>query len=125
MIKLPSGVDINNLIDDIRIFSWQAADILLYYSKLLENSDYKKNILKNNNESDVISPETIKAIDGFKSEMMTTRAELRNVKFQLRSDVDNLKTKIMFINIGLIPILIAGLALIIAIRRPKPKKIIH
>ena len=80
---------------------------------------------KNNNESDVISPETIKAIDGFKSEMMTTRAELRNVKFQLRSDVDNLKTKIMFINIGLIPILIAGLALIIAIRRPKPKKIIH
>ena len=80
---------------------------------------------KNNNESDVISPETIKAIDGFKSEMMTTRAELRNVKFQLRSDVDNLKTKIMFINIGLIPILIAGLALIIAIRRPKPKMIIH
>ena len=39
--------------------------------------------------------------------------------------IDNLKTKIMFINIGLIPILIAGLALIIAIRRPKPKKIIH
>ena len=57
--------------------------------------------------------------------MMTTRAELRNVKFQLRNDVDNLKTKIMFINIGLIPILIAGLALIIAIRRPKPKNIIH
>ena len=50
MIELPSGVDINNLIDDIRIFSWQAADILLYYSKLLEDSDYKKNILKNNNE---------------------------------------------------------------------------
>ena len=43
MIELPSGVDINNLIDDIRIFSWQAADILLYYSKLLENSNDKKN----------------------------------------------------------------------------------
>ena len=55
MIKLPSGVDINNLIDDIRIFSWQAADILLYYSKLLENSDYKKNILKNNNEEDPVT----------------------------------------------------------------------
>ena len=39
MIKLTSGVDINNLIDDIRIFSWQAADILLYYSKLLENAN--------------------------------------------------------------------------------------
>ena len=55
MIKLPSGIDINNLIDDIRIFSWQAADILLYYSKLLENSDDKKNILKNNNEDDPVT----------------------------------------------------------------------
>ena len=42
MIKLPSGVDINHLIDDIRNISWQAADILLYYSKMLENSDHKK-----------------------------------------------------------------------------------
>ena len=55
MIELPSGVDINNLIDDIRIFSWQAADILLYYSKLLENSDDKINILKNNNEDDPVT----------------------------------------------------------------------
>ena len=55
MIKLPSEVDINNLIDDIRIISWEAADILLYYSKLLENSDYKKNILKNNNEEDPVT----------------------------------------------------------------------
>ena len=46
MIRLPFGVDINNLIDDIRIFSWQAADILLYYSKLLEDSDGTRNILK-------------------------------------------------------------------------------
>ncbi|MCQ9200715.1 MAG: 3'(2'),5'-bisphosphate nucleotidase CysQ [Prochlorococcus marinus CUG1437] len=55
MIELPTGVDINNLIDDIRIFSWQAADILLYYSKLLENSDDKRNILKNNNEDNPVT----------------------------------------------------------------------
>ena len=55
MIELPSGVDINNLIDDVRIFSWQAADILLYYSKLLEDSDDKKKILKNNNEDDPVT----------------------------------------------------------------------
>jgi len=55
MIQLPSGVDINNLIDDIRIFSWQAADILLYYSQLLENSDDKTNIIKNNNEDDPVT----------------------------------------------------------------------
>ena len=55
MLKLPSGVDINNLIDDIRIFSWQAADILLCYSKLLESSDNKRNIVKNNNEDDPVT----------------------------------------------------------------------
>ena len=55
MIELPSGVDINNLIDDIRIFSWQAADILIYYSKLLVNSDDKLSILKNNNEEDPVT----------------------------------------------------------------------
>ena len=49
MVKLPFGVDINNLIDDIRIFSLKTEDILLYYSKLLEDSD-EKNILKNNYE---------------------------------------------------------------------------
>jgi len=55
MIKLPSGVDINHLIDDVRIFSWQASDILLYYSRLLENSNDKRNILKNNNEDDPVT----------------------------------------------------------------------
>ena len=55
MVNLPSGVDINNLIDDLRIFSWEAADILLYYSKLLEDSEGKTNILKNNNENDPVT----------------------------------------------------------------------
>ena len=55
MIKLPSGVDINNLIDDLRIFSWEAADILLYYSKLLEDSNDKENILKNDNLEDPVT----------------------------------------------------------------------
>ena len=54
MIKLPSRVDINNLIDDIRILSWQAADILLYYFKLLEDADDKK-ILKNSYEDDPVT----------------------------------------------------------------------
>ena len=55
MIKLPSGVNINNLIDDVRIFSWQAADILLYYSRLLKDSDDKKNLIKINNENDPVT----------------------------------------------------------------------
>ena len=55
MIKLPFGVDINNLIDDLRNFSWEAADILLYYSCMLEDSNYKVNILKNENAEDPVT----------------------------------------------------------------------
>ena len=47
MTKLPLGVDIHNLIDDLRIFSWEAADILLYYSRILKNSENKINIMQN------------------------------------------------------------------------------
>ena len=60
MIKLPSGIDIDTLIDDIRILSWRAADILLYYSKLLESKDSKINILKNHNEKDPVTLADIK-----------------------------------------------------------------
>ena len=63
MIKLPSGVNINNLIDDIRIFSLQAADILLYYSKLLEDSNYKRNILRNDNDEDPVTLADLKSMN--------------------------------------------------------------
>jgi len=46
MVDLPFGVDINNLIDDLKIFSWEAADILLYYSNLMQDSNFKKDIIK-------------------------------------------------------------------------------
>ena len=55
MIKLPLGVTINNLIDDLRLFSWEACDILLYYSRILKDSNNKSNILKNNNIEDPVT----------------------------------------------------------------------
>ena len=55
MIKLPSDLELNSLIEDLRIFSWEAADILLYYSKILKDSDYKNNILKNDNTEDPVT----------------------------------------------------------------------
>ena len=44
MIKLPIGVEINSLIDDLRVFSWEASEILLYFSQILKDSN-KSNIL--------------------------------------------------------------------------------
>ena len=56
MVKLPFDIDINNLIDDLRIFSWEAADILLYYSQKLKNSDQANNLIQN---KDAKNPVTI------------------------------------------------------------------
>jgi len=55
VIKLPSGVNINNLIDDLRILSWEVAEILLYYSQILKDSNNKSNILKNDDIEDPVT----------------------------------------------------------------------
>ena len=55
MIKLPPGVDINNLIDDLKAFSWEASDILLKYSQIIKDSNNKSNILTNENEEDPVT----------------------------------------------------------------------
>tara|TARA_A100001388_G_scaffold277293_1_gene267862 strand:+ start:1334 stop:2242 length:909 start_codon:yes stop_codon:yes gene_type:complete len=47
VVKLPFGIDINNLIDDLRIFSWEAADILLYYSQEIKKLDQVNNLIRN------------------------------------------------------------------------------
>ena len=46
MIKLPNGVNINNLIGDLREFSWEAADILKYYYQRIKDDKYKGKLIK-------------------------------------------------------------------------------
>ena len=55
MIKLPFGVEINNLIDNLRSLSWEAADILLHYSNTIKKLEQKKEILQNNNDDDPVT----------------------------------------------------------------------
>ncbi len=55
MINLPSGVDINNLLDNLRALSWEAAETLLFYAQILKDSNNKSNILKNDDENDPVT----------------------------------------------------------------------
>ena len=55
MIKLPSGVEINNLIDNLRSFSWKAADILLNYANTIKKLEQKNEILQNKNNNDPVT----------------------------------------------------------------------
>ena len=55
MIKLPFGVEINNLIDNLKSLSWEAADILLYYANIIKKLEQKNEILKNKNNNDPVT----------------------------------------------------------------------
>ena len=46
MVKLPFGIEINNLIDDLRIVGWEASDIILHFSNKIKDPNYKKDIIK-------------------------------------------------------------------------------
>ena len=63
MFKLPIGVDINNLIDDLRIFSWEAADIFLYYSQILKNPINSKKIITSKGKGDPVTSADLKVND--------------------------------------------------------------
>ena len=63
MFKLPIGVDINNLIDDLRVFSWEASDILLHYSKKLKNPNNAKEIIQTINEYDPVTSADLEVND--------------------------------------------------------------
>ena len=63
MFKLPIGVDIHNLIDDLRVFSWEASDILLHYSKILKNPNYAKEIINTKDDSEPVTAADLKVND--------------------------------------------------------------
>jgi ABC-type uncharacterized transport system involved in gliding motility auxiliary subunit len=57
-------------------------------------------------ESVILSEKDRQAIDRFRSEMLTVRRELRDVKLALRRDIDRLDSWLKFANIGAVPLLI-------------------
>ena len=60
MIRLPSGIDIDILIDDLRTISEEAFEILIYYSKILKDSNFKSNILENGNKDNPVTKADLK-----------------------------------------------------------------
>ena len=86
MIDLPSGIDIKDLIDDLRSFSWEAAEILIYYSKILKDSNYKSNILKNENIDD---PVTLADLKVNKTIIKRIQDKYHNINWEILSEENN------------------------------------
>ncbi|MGF1477645.1 MAG: GldG family protein [Geminicoccaceae bacterium] len=66
------------------------------------------------------STEQEAVLDNFRSQVLTLRQELREVRFALRSDVERMATLLQALNIWAVPILVALTAIVVAlIRRRK------
>jgi ABC-type uncharacterized transport system involved in gliding motility auxiliary subunit len=65
----------------------------------------------------LLSPAQQDTIRQFRSQVLTIRGQLREVQHALRQDIDRLETRLMLANIGLVPAVVALLALVLAVWR--------
>lgn len=71
------------------------------------------------NAPTTLSPEQTKTIEEFRADMLQTRRQLRDVQSALRSDIGRLKAALEFLDIALIPIIVAAVAVILGVVRLK------
>lgn len=69
--------------------------------------------------NEVLSAQQVQAVEKFRTDLMATREELRQVQFALRSDVDGLKRWITALNVAGVPLIAGAIALLFALRRPR------
>ena len=74
---------------------------------------------KASDQSMILSPEQADEIQKFRDQRVKTRKELRSVQHELQKNIESLGTKLKFLNIGLIPILIILFAIGLAAYRHK------
>ena len=71
------------------------------------------------NAPTTLSPEQTKTIEEFRADMLQTRRQLRDVQAALRSEIGRLKTGLEFLDIALIPIIVAVVAVVLGAVRLK------
>jgi ABC-type uncharacterized transport system involved in gliding motility auxiliary subunit len=75
--------------------------------------------------NEVLTAEQAKTIDGFRTQLLAIRSQLRDVQFALRRDVDNLKNLVTALNVGAVPVTVGAIVIAFGMRRsrrPLPKK---
>ena len=70
----------------------------------------------------ILTEEQQKEIEKLREEMVTSRKQLRTVQLNLRRDIDSLGTRLKVINIALMPVIVAGVAVTLGAWRMTRKK---
>jgi ABC-type uncharacterized transport system involved in gliding motility auxiliary subunit len=95
----------------------------------LKNTETKLANLTGNGETGAgagaaaaLSPAQEKAIDQFRADMLQTRRQLRAVQAALRRDIARLKATLEFVDIALVPIVVALVAIVLAALRVRRRQ---
>ena len=85
--KLPLGVNTKDLIDDLKILSWEASDVLIYYSRILRETNNKSNLIKNDDDK---GPVTIADLRVNEIIIQKINEKYQNVNWRILSE-ENVK----------------------------------
>ena len=69
------------------------------------------------NAATTLTAEQTKAIEEFRADIVQTRRQLRDVQAALRNDIQRLRAGLEFLNIALIPIIVAAVAIVLGALR--------
>ncbi|MCF4165781.1 GldG family protein [Zavarzinia compransoris] len=70
----------------------------------------------------IVSAETERALADARAEVAATRRELREVQRNLNVDIERLESRLRFVNIGLVPLLVAIIAVILSFARLRRRR---
>jgi ABC-type uncharacterized transport system involved in gliding motility auxiliary subunit len=70
----------------------------------------------------VLNAEQTSTLDNFRKEMVQTRQQLRDVQLRLNQNIRSLKSRLVFADVALIPILVGIVAIILGIVRLQRRK---
>lgn len=72
---------------------------------------------KDQSAGTLMSPQQQAEVEKFKADLIETRKSLRDVQHDLRKNIEGLGTQLRLINIGLVPALLGGVAILFALTR--------
>ena len=70
----------------------------------------------------ILTKEQQEAIEQFRGEMLKVRKDLRDVQHDLRKDIEGLESWVKFINIGVVPALVAMAAILLGLARARRRR---
>jgi ABC-type uncharacterized transport system involved in gliding motility auxiliary subunit len=69
-----------------------------------------------------LTADQTKALEDFQADMLSTRQQLRKVQLEMRQDIDRLKWRLQFVDIALVPIVVAIVAIALGVVRLQRRK---